>query len=207
MDCPTCGLANPPEALRYDCGYDFAARKPSETPGWQIDLTWGQKVAAYWSISWPAWVAAGFAVMLFRRYFVDHLRGPVIALGGNLAFFAIQTILTRRLVRKNYHGFRVDVLREDGQRTRGLSMREASRVWLWILGPQLALFLIASLIVSWPGATLRPETVSAINTWSLLLRFLMVGPYAVHLALRAQYPRFRLQAYGYNTKISAKTRA
>ena len=26
-DCPTCGLVNPPEAVRCDCGYDFAARR------------------------------------------------------------------------------------------------------------------------------------------------------------------------------------
>lgn len=26
-DCPRCDLANPPEALRCDCGYDFALRQ------------------------------------------------------------------------------------------------------------------------------------------------------------------------------------
>jgi hypothetical protein len=26
-DCPKCGLVNPPEALRCDCGYDFATRQ------------------------------------------------------------------------------------------------------------------------------------------------------------------------------------
>ncbi len=27
MDCPQCGLVNPPEALRCDCGYDFRLRR------------------------------------------------------------------------------------------------------------------------------------------------------------------------------------
>jgi len=27
QDCPRCGLVNPPEARRCDCGYDFAARR------------------------------------------------------------------------------------------------------------------------------------------------------------------------------------
>ena len=27
MDCPRCGLINPPEAQRCDCGYDFASRQ------------------------------------------------------------------------------------------------------------------------------------------------------------------------------------
>jgi hypothetical protein len=26
-DCPSCGLVNPPNAERCDCGYDFAARR------------------------------------------------------------------------------------------------------------------------------------------------------------------------------------
>jgi hypothetical protein len=26
-DCPHCGLVNPPEALRCDCGYDFVVRR------------------------------------------------------------------------------------------------------------------------------------------------------------------------------------
>jgi Flp pilus assembly protein TadB len=31
MDCPRCGLVNPPTAQRCDCGYDFLSRKV-ETP-------------------------------------------------------------------------------------------------------------------------------------------------------------------------------
>jgi hypothetical protein len=27
QDCPTCGMVNPPEAQRCDCGYDFVARQ------------------------------------------------------------------------------------------------------------------------------------------------------------------------------------
>lgn len=200
MDCPTCGLANPPEVLRCDCGYDFKATEPSESPGWQIDLVWSQKVAAYWSISWPALIASfTMAFFVTSRYagddLADHL--PVITIGGNVAFFGIQAALTRRLVRKNYRSFRVGVLRDDGQRSRRLSVREASLVWLWILGPQLALLLTASIIVWWFGDKLPPETIRSISSLSLWLRFLVVGPYAVDLALRAKYPGFRLQAYGY----------
>jgi hypothetical protein len=200
MDCPTCGLANPPDALTCDCGYDFIARTPSEKPGWPIKLAWRQKVAAYWSISWPSWVASFImAFGLTSRYRVDELPAhlPVIALAGHLAFFVIQAVLTRRLVQKNYRSFRVGVLCENGQQDRRLSMREAGSVWLWILGPQLALLLIASVLVWWYGAKLPPETVRSISSLSLWLRFLVVGLYAVDLALRVNYSGFRLQAYGY----------
>jgi hypothetical protein len=30
MDCPTCGLINPPTAQRCDCGYDFVQRRQME---------------------------------------------------------------------------------------------------------------------------------------------------------------------------------
>jgi hypothetical protein len=30
MNCPTCGLVNPPTAQRCDCGYDFAERRQKQ---------------------------------------------------------------------------------------------------------------------------------------------------------------------------------
>src|SRR5205823_11213678 len=76
-----------------------------------------------------------------------------------------------------------------------LSMPEASRVWLWILGPQLALFL--TLLVIWRYvAELPPEIVQGIPSWSLFLKFLVVGPYAVGLALRASHPGFNYRPMG-----------
>src|SRR5271170_7782110 len=52
MNCPTCGLTNPPAALVCDCGYDFTSS--SDVRGWDIRLAWRHKMVAYWSISWPA---------------------------------------------------------------------------------------------------------------------------------------------------------
>jgi len=173
--------------------------KPSEAPGWHISLAWRQKLAAYWSISWPALIASySLVILLTSLYSVGQLAGHFFAIGvvGNAAFFAAQAISTQRLVRKNYRSFRVEVRREDGQRVRRLSIREAGLVWLWILGPQLALLLITSIIVWWYD-TLPAQTVQSISSLSLWLRFLLVGPYAVDLAVRAKYPGFQLEAYGY----------
>lgn len=200
MDCPGCGLANPPESLKCDCGYDFSAGKAADSPGWQISLAWSQKVAAFWSISWPAWIGSmGLIALLTSGYSVELLRDnfSLIALGGNLTFFVIQAFLTRRLVRKNYRSFRVYVVRGDGSRSRNLSMREAISVWLWVLGPQLALLLLVSVVLGFWGAKLPPDTVRAFSSLSLWLRILVIGPYAVGLALRAKYPAFRLEAHGF----------
>jgi hypothetical protein len=99
------------------------------------------------------------------------------------------------LVRKNYRTFRVGTIREGDERSGKLSMREAGLVWLWILGPQLALIL-ATNIITW-SYVLPPETVRTISGLSLGIEFLVVGPYEIALALRVKYPGFRLQAYGF----------
>jgi hypothetical protein len=206
MNCPHCGLTNPPEALTCDCGFDLKRATPFETPGWleapgsEINLAWRQKLAAYWSISWPAWVASLVLVFwLTSNYSLNDIENhrTAISLGGNLAFFATQLVLTRRLAGKNYRSFRVYVVHSGDRRFRSLSMREASLVWLQILWPQLALLLATSLVVWWYGDKLQPETMRAIPSLSQWLRMLVVGPYAVAVALRVKYPGFRLQAYGY----------
>ena len=198
MDCPTCGLANPPGALRCDCGYDFVANKPSDTPGWEIKLSWGQNLAAFWSITWPALV--GFLV-LFSGYspglFQEHLFANV---GAKLAIFGMQAILTRRLVRKNYRSFRVYVVREGGERTRRLSIRETASVWLRIFMPQLVYYLLWFVIYLWGRTKIPLDTLRAISEIGVWLQIFFVGPYGVDLAVRAKYPTFRLQPYGLRNK-------
>jgi len=141
----------------------------------------------------------GLVILLANGYSVDLLEGnfSTIALGGNLAFFAIQALLTGRLVRKNYRSFRLYVVRCDGSKSRKLSIREAVSVWLWILGPQLAVLLIVSSIVWFWGTKLPSDAVRPSSSLSIWFRFLVVGPYAVGLALRQKYPAFRLEAHGF----------
>jgi hypothetical protein len=184
--CPTCGLLNPPGASFCDCGYDFNARKPADVPGWPIiSLAWRQKVAAYWSISWPAWIgfcALGVSSPPYLAYYL-------------LAFFGIQAILCRRLVRKNYESFRVYVIREDGGKGRSLSMAEGLVIWLWIFAPQFAFFVIFNMGAEQASKFLPDMMVVLLLPLLFLLLFLAVGPYAVGLAMRRGYHAFRLQAY------------
>src|ERR1051326_2504589 len=109
----------------------------SETEDWEIEPAWRQMGAAYWSISWPAWILSFIPTMIW-------LSGPlttnawVASLVGYVTFMAVQATLTRRLVRKNYRSFRVHVVRDDGESSRKLSIRESHLVWLRILSPQVA---------------------------------------------------------------------
>ena len=196
MVCPTCGLTNPPNSQACDCGYDFQRLVPSASPGWPISLRWSQTLAAFWSISWPAlmWSFLIMGLLASLSDLSNHFF-PIAVL-GQLSFFSIQAVLTRRLVRKSYRSFCVYAVRGDGNRNRSLSMSEAVRIWFWLLSPQLALVLVQ--LISWRySAKLPDEALRLISSFGLWLRFLCVGPYGVHLALKAKYPGFRLQAYGY----------
>lgn len=174
--------------------------KAPEWPAEEINLAWRQKLAAYWAISWPAllvsYIAAG---LVTAGYTLDDLVRHTLLVGvvGNLAFFGTQAILTRRLVHKKYRTFRVGLFRNDGVRSSRLAMGEALRVWLFILGPQLALVLTASVFLWLWGAKMPDQAVRSVSSLSLWLRFLVVGPYAIDFALRIRYPGFRLQAFGY----------
>jgi hypothetical protein len=199
MDCPSCALVNPPQALKCDCGYDFGAGKPAEFPGWETSLVWGQKVAAFWSISWPGLLGSiAFVTMVVGGFSVrlqDNL--STISIGGQLAFYAIQALLTRRLVQNDYRSFRIYVVRDDGSKSRNLSIPEAVLIWLWILWPQVALQLFFSTLLWLLGAKLPSESVGSLSTMAQWLRFLVIGPYAVGLAIRQTYPAFRLSAHGF----------
>lgn len=46
IDCPACGLVNPPSAQRCDCGYDFAARQVLSTYLTEKDLARDEEHAA-----------------------------------------------------------------------------------------------------------------------------------------------------------------
>lgn len=193
MDCPACGLVNPPDVPKCDCGYDFVASKPADAPGWPIRLTWRQWAAAFWAISWPAWLGSLVIVpMLYGNDFIQsHI--SVFASTVQLGFFGLQAVLTRRLVTKNYGTFRVYVVRDSGPWERTLSMREVLSVWLRILPPQLALMLIATLMAGWWGT----ERASGISSLLWLFQFFLAGPIGISLAMRATYSKFRLEAYGF----------
>lgn len=194
MDCPACGLVNSEEAAECKCGHRFEALAIANTEHWQPRLAWRQKMAAYWSIAWPAQLG-WFLVLgaLASRYATPdevtrHVRS--INLFAFLSFFAIQAPLVQRLVRKNYRSFRIYAVHPDGSQTRRLSLRENSLVVLCVLGFQASFILALLLIAAASGG----ESARAILTLEIWLRFLVAGPYSIAVGLRVRYPGFRLQA-------------
>jgi hypothetical protein len=81
-----------------------------------------------------------------------------------------------RNVRKNYRSFRVYVVRNDRSKSQNLSMQEAVSVWLWTLGPQVALRIL-SYVVSYWITKLPTDIMSGFSCIWALLRILLVGPH------------------------------
>jgi hypothetical protein len=165
----------------------------AETPEWEISLAWRQKVAAYWSISWPAVLAS----LVPALWTVSWLNPPALALLGNVVFYIIQGALVPRLVHKNYRSFRIAVIGDEGVPRRKLSISEGLKIWLWVLAPQLAVVLAALMLFTLMAGKIPAETIRGMNALWPWLRFLVIGPYALDLACKAKYRGFRLQAYGH----------
>ena len=169
----------------------------SEKQDWQINLAWRQQVVAFWSISWPAWLASFIPVTLLTNGSsaeqIEADRGLTF-LVAQFTFFAFQSILTRRLVRKRYRSFRVEMIRDSDQHSGRFTTREAWLVWLRILWPQLLSLVLCSLIV-WRSGNQPPER-SFGSLW-VLVNFFVAGPIGVGAAMRASYSGFKLQGYGW----------
>jgi hypothetical protein len=186
-------LATPPERAQPKSS-KMLKRLLMELPGWHITLTWAERLAAFWSIYWPAALGTlleGLCIVfqgdLTGLHFSEHRIAGAILLYAT--FDGLQFFFFRRLLRKQFRSFRVYVIRDNGQRTKTLSLRDTVRVWIWLLRPQLALHLSAAAL-----ALFSPKAYVIISYISLAY-LLWAGPYAMKLALSVQYPTFRLQSF------------
>ncbi len=164
-----------------------------------IYLAWRQLLAAYWSIAWPSGAAASALLFVATLSWPADTPSIIFQLAGLIVYFAwliCQALFVRRLVRKRYRSFRIEVRREDSAAPTRLAMADTLQFWFRLAWPQAALlFLLVGVSIagtSDPNGEIR-------QGWSGLLlpaNLLIVGPYALGFAIRNDYPTFRLLAYG-----------
>jgi hypothetical protein len=158
-----------------------------------IDLTWSQRLAVSWSIMWPAFAAylllTAFMSDDLLAYFIHEIPFlfSVIVTGFTLA---AQAALSFRIARKDYRSFFIAVMR-NGKLKRRLTLSEQTRVSVWLLAPQAGFFMFFALLFSFAHVRI-PQEQASLGTW---IRFLVLGPFGVAWALRAEYRGFRLAAY------------
>jgi uncharacterized RDD family membrane protein YckC len=151
-ECPSCGLLNPPEALRCDCGYDFRVHRtvrclgPTYAGFWPrawahlIDLLlWAPFIALLFTVynrsSTTVWILSGFAF-------------GMIGLAYPIYFHARWGQTVGKMVAK------IKVTRLDGGpiTLRHALLRNAVDVMLWVLYASSTIYVLAV----WP----EPEWVS-----------------------------------------------
>jgi hypothetical protein len=136
----------------------------------------------------------GWTVVGLRTHpvFVDVFVGMASA----LFFLLCQLTLVRRMVRKKYRSFRLEVVRPSRPEAATLTIVEAARIWLKIIWPQVCFYVAVWLVEFWLGNRLSADTTRAIPTlaqWGLIL---VIGPFGVHRAVTSKYPTFRPKAVG-----------
>jgi hypothetical protein len=197
VDCPTCGLTNPAESLRCDCGYDFAAKAPDAVVGLKAELTWNQRLAAFWSIVWPAALVAVLGIVVSAMFHADVLIGrcAVVRLTAPMAFqFLLLALFSRRLVQKDYRTFRIYILREGlAEESRTLSWNESITVGLRVIAPQVVFWVVIDVLWLFTSK-LSTDDLRGVDLMVQILGFLVVGPFSIGFALRGRYSGFELQS-------------
>jgi hypothetical protein len=159
-----------------------------------IFLDWNQRVAAFWSVAWPGWLAGALLAFALTSGLTPRdlpRRMFTLSVISNVVILLVQVPMIYRLVHKQYRSFRVQVLRPDQGADQELSFREALGIWVQIIWPQL-LFVVGVGVLLF----ITPQVINPIQSLLQLTRFLLVGPAAIQFALNANYSGFRLQAYG-----------
>jgi hypothetical protein len=169
------------------------------SPEAMIDLTWRQKIAAFWSIAWPTWLAS-FVLLgfLIGHVSINSTEGRLrLSLLGNAAYFVGQALLFPRLVRKRYRSFQIFVVRHDQPPSRSLSPSEILHIWFQVAGPQVVFLAGTFAALSLEIWNVSPETLQRFSSLGIWVSIFIVGPSAIGFAMRRRYQGFRLQAYGW----------
>jgi hypothetical protein len=162
-----------------------------------IELSWGQKLAAFWTIAWPAQLSSIFIALAIGSgwTFEETHRRVWMTVMAAVVYLSGLAVFVPRLVLKRYRSFRIAVERAGGMLGDRLSMREALEVALPVVALQ-ALFLVAlSAAFTLLGHAVNPQRLQEYQPLSVWGRILIVGPYSVRLAVAFRYQGFRLRAY------------
>ena len=171
-----------------------------QTHSWPtVSLAWRQLLAAFWLLAWPSWlISVALFMVLTLGWTVVGLKAHAefLSWAGAISFLLCQRPLVRRMLRKSYRSFRLEVVRADAPETATLTRAEVAHIWLKIVWPQVGFLVAVWFIQLWFGSRLTPDMTKVIPTLSLWLRILVVGPFGIYCAVKSEYPTFRLEAVG-----------
>jgi hypothetical protein len=164
-----------------------------------IVLAWRQRVAAFWLLAWPSWLISFVLLMALTTTWTAiglRRRAELLAWASTLSFLICQGVFVPRMLRKKYASFRLEV-QKDGSTAATLTTAEVARVWLKVVWPQVAFLVAVWLMQVSLAGRLSADTTRLIQALSLWGRILVVGLFGIYCAVPADYPGFRLEAFGH----------
>ena len=160
---------------------------PSTSPE-PINLSWGQLIAAHWSVCWPATLAAFLVLALVGLLWeIDDLQGQrdFLSLLAKAIYLVVQAAVLPRLFKKDYRAF-------------FLAPIPATLLRLVIqrfLLAQLALALLGFTLTSFLLTSDSQESLSRLNPLLRLAEVLLIGPAALRFALQAKHAGSAITAF------------
>jgi hypothetical protein len=179
--------------------YSLLSMDATEGYVWEpVELTWSQKLAAFWTVGWPAQVASFLVAFgIAGVWDLQDLRKRTlwVGLAASVVYLIGLGRFAPRLVRKRYRSFRIAVERGNGATEHELSRREAFEVAVPLIALQ-ALFVAAlSVVYILLSHVVKAEQLRDLQSLALWGRVLVVGPYSVRWAIAFRYQGFHLRAY------------
>jgi hypothetical protein len=161
-----------------------------------IELSWSQKLAAFWAITWPTLLTMmlGMAIVLQLLNAMQFKRSAVVTWAlGSVVYFACQVFWIPRLVEKRFRSFRIFAAYADGTWPKFVPVRDSVPAAVCVVLPQMMFMGIASVVAYLIAHSLNAKTFQSINLAAL--RILVVSPYSISFAMSTNYPKFRFRAY------------
>jgi hypothetical protein len=161
-----------------------------------IELRWGQLIAAFWAIGWPAWLIGVAVIIVIVAYLpldaVTEHPLPLVACMV-VTYLGNQILWIPRITRKNYRYFWIGIMRGDTRVTRKLQWNEVWQIWWRTALAQLTFIITTNLVVAL--VVTRNETLAGIRLPLQLTWIFVAGPLGIRWALADRYEGFRLQAF------------
>ena len=160
---------------------------PPQSPQ-PINLSWGQLIAAHWSVCWPATLAAFLVLALVGLLWeIDDLQGQLdfLSLLAKAVYLVVQAALVPRLFKKNYRTFFLAAIPAPLLRL----------VTLRFILAQLTLALLGFTLTSFLLTSDSQQSLSRLNPLLRLAEVLLIGPAALRFALQAKHAGSAISAF------------
>jgi hypothetical protein len=161
-----------------------------------IKLRWGQLIAAFWAIGWPAWlIGIGVIIVIVGYLPLDAATEHPLPLMACMlvTYLGNQILWIPRITKKNYRYFWIGILRGDKPVARKLKWGEVWQIWWRTALAQLAFIATTNLVVAL--IVPKPQTIEGLRLPLQLSWILGAGPLGIWWALADRYEGFRLQAF------------